>query len=55
MVEMLTTAVTGGIMSKETALEQNPLVNDPKEEKTRLDKEANSSTALDNLNNNPHP
>lgn len=47
IIDMLTTATTGGIMSKQTATEQNPLVQDSEEEVKRLDKEANSSSALD--------
>lgn len=51
MIEMLTAAVTGGIMSKQTAIEKNPLVDDAEEERKRKDEERNSPDALDDLNN----
>lgn len=49
IIEMLTTATTGGIMSKKTAVSQNPFVEDPDAEETLLKEEANSAGALDNL------
>jgi SPP1 family phage portal protein len=47
MVEMLTAAVTGGIMSKTSATGQNPLVDDADTELNLIKEEANSAGALD--------
>jgi hypothetical protein len=56
MINILTTA-TGGdkIMSQETAISLNPLVQDPEIELERIQGESNSAGALDILNNNPVP
>lgn len=51
MIDMLSTATTGGIMSRQTATELNPLIEDAETEVERLKDEANSAAALDNLNN----
>lgn len=45
IIENLTVSVTGGIMSKETAVEQNPLVEDPEIEMERMKDDATSELA----------
>lgn len=45
MVENLTVSVTGGIISKETAVEQNPLVEDSETEMERLKNDATNDLA----------
>lgn len=45
-IDMLNAAVSGGIMSTETAVNQNPLIEDPEEEMERL-----KSDGLDRLQN----
>jgi len=50
-VNILTTAVTGGILSKETAVGLNPLVSDPEAELERLKEEENSPAKLDETMN----
>ena len=44
-IENLTVAVTGGIMSKETAVEKNPLVDDTKVEMERMQNDATQQLA----------
>ena len=44
-IENLTVARTGGILSKETAVEQNPLVKDPETEMERLKEDSNNEAA----------
>jgi SPP1 family phage portal protein len=44
MIETLTKAVDGGILSTETAIEQNPLVNNPEDEKGRIKDEKAAAT-----------
>jgi SPP1 family phage portal protein len=51
LVNQLTEAVTGGIMSRETAIERNPLIEDAEQEKTRMEQEAGAPTALDDVMN----
>lgn len=52
MVNTLSTAVTGKILSKKTAINNLPgLVTDVDAELKQIDKEDNSASALDNLNN----
>jgi len=50
-IDILTTAVTGGIISKETATGLNPFVVDPANEVKKIDAEAKSAQALSNLFN----
>lgn len=56
-IDNLVQALNGGIMSQQTAVSQNPLVNDADEELKRIKEEtevaAASPTALDNLMNEP--
>lgn len=47
IIEMLSTATTGGIMSKETAVRNNPLVQDPEAEVELIKAEADAASALD--------
>ena len=42
LIENLSVSVSGGIMSKETAIETNPLVEDPEEEIKRMQEDATS-------------
>jgi hypothetical protein len=49
MIDILTTAVQGGIMSKETAVSQNPLVKEPAKELERI--KAEQPTDAEKLNN----
>jgi SPP1 family phage portal protein len=55
-VDLLTESVTGGIMSTETAVKKNPLVEDPEAElkliQTEKEAAANSMTGLNDLLNN---
>lgn len=50
-ISNLVTAVQGGIMSKETAIELNPFVDDTLEELKRLEDESNEPGGLDALQN----
>lgn len=50
IVDMLTTAKSGGIISTETAVEQNPFVTDAATEMKRIKDEGDSAQALDTLN-----
>jgi len=45
MIENLSVSVTGGILSKKTAIEQHPLVEDPETELERLKEDATSELA----------
>ena len=45
MIDNLSVSVTGGIMSKETAIEKNPLVDDSETELTRLQDDATAQLA----------
>lgn len=49
IVDMLTASTTGGILSKKTAVSQNPFVQDPETEMKLIEDEAKSAGALDNL------
>lgn len=49
LVDILTTATTGGILSKKTAIAQNPFVQDPDAEETLIKNEENSAGALEKL------
>ena len=50
-IDNLVAAIQGGIISKETAVSKNPLVDDPAEELKRIDSETNDPAVLDDLNN----
>lgn len=57
-IDNLVTAKNGGIISQETAIEKNPLVTDPDQEKERIKNEKDaadqSAAELDKLNNDPN-
>lgn len=44
-ITLLNSAVNGGIMSQETAVHQNPLIDNPEEEIKKITKEANDAAA----------
>jgi hypothetical protein len=48
-IENLSTAVTSGIISKETAVENNPLVSDPESEKERIKSDQTEAISGSNI------